>query len=150
MSILNITSLTSSDDQEIISLLTGKEVSPIETRGTFNRQIGSRGYYDKNRPTVYVGLIFKTPTGRDSKLYDYAILNIEEEVINGESNFFATKEGFFKLKKEVECFTSSERIREWINMFPKLKHKPKQEHVKIVLSLRYGNAQKYLLKAITI
>ena len=92
-----------------------------------------------NTPFIKIGLVFKTKTGRNSKIYHYETVSVEEDILALHCYpFIAYEETYGKLRDLVIQSIQPELIKEWRNSWPKAKFGDKQSITKIIVSKGYS------------
>lgn len=127
------------ETREIIQKIFEKELPIFEGKNSMPTK-HSKGYHSKNEAFLRFGLVFKTPTGRNSKVYHYATVSITEDIETGVANAFAAYESTYnELALSIKYFTNREQIKSWIQSYEKIRNKDRQSLTKLVVSV--GNGQ---------
>ena len=104
-----ILDITVIDYDDIIEAIFNQKLPRLEKTNPFSYK-SSSGYYDKNKVNLEIGLVFYTPTKRESKIYPYASIHLMEDVISGECEWVSDIETPKKLKKKADYFLDDRTI----------------------------------------
>ena len=83
-----ITEISVLDYEEQMEAIFGKELTPFLKTNPFAYN-PSVGYYEDNKIKLNIGIVFNTPTGKDTKVYPHRLISIKEDTISGECNWVA-------------------------------------------------------------
>ena len=87
----NVLDITVLDYSDIMEAIFKKQLTPLNRRNTFD-YTPSVGYHDDNQVKINVGIVFETPTGRDSKIYSYLKIKRREPMDSGTCGWVAFPE----------------------------------------------------------